>query len=1073
MKRSSPHVQGALHVPKIAHHRLAWSVTHHTYQVEVPGDHALLDIEPESSTWFDWLDHLFSFAFWGQGGHYTARKERRPRGEAYWYAYAGRGKKLTKKYLGKTSALTLRRLEHVAEELAAARESALDMQPPQKASYETVPPTSPFPVAQTFVQQDLIERLAPRAEPNNRRDPLLATKLYVPRPRTLLVRRPQLTLRLQQGMERALTLVSAPAGFGKTTLLSQWLAEWRTPVAWLSLEVEDNETVRFFSYLLAAVQTLYPALGTVVGALLEAPQPAPLEHLLPLLLNDICERSTGDFALVLDDYHVIEAEAIHQGMAFLLEHLPPQMHLVLATRADPPFPLWRLRARGQLTEVRAGELRFDADEAARFLHVVMGLDLSAPALAVLERRTEGWVAGLQFAALSLQGRTDSAAFLSGFTGSHRFVLDYLSEEVLSRQPASVQSFLLSTSILERLSGPLCDAVTEQQESQAMLETLEQANLFVVALDDERRWYRYHHLFAEALRNRLQQTAPRLVFGLHLRASAWYEQQGMFVEAVQHALAASDIECVVRLIEHHGTTLIFKNQYRLLLDWIQALPEALIRAHPLLALVSALTLIYTWQFDKASALLAEAEGWIQANTQAKPSGLIAGYLAQCRAELSNLDAGDLASAITWARRALSLLPETQETAPLRAAAFMYIARAYQVSGDVTSESERQVLTMAEASAASGLFGQMRGLAQLVWLRQMQGRLSDVIVTWEQGLPVAPEQEEFRYLALNVGYYFTVAAVLCERNQLEAAERFVASGMDAFEQTGAELRSPLLAYTVLARLHQACGKYDQAHAALDAFTRLCDTRYFPRHTKAIGAAERAHIAAVRAHIELARGNLPAALGWAEASGLSCDDAELPYSREREYLTLARVYIAAGREDPGDPFLADALRLLDRLLEDARTKARMSSVLEILVVQALALQAQGNTTKALTTLECALAQAEPEGYIRLFVDEGGPMLTLLQKARARGILPDYVATLLSAFGEQHTSPVAQAQSPLVEPLTPREREVLQLLSAGASNGEIAHRLVVSIGTVKKHVSNICGKLGVQSRTQAIAQARILHLL
>jgi LuxR family maltose regulon positive regulatory protein len=409
-------------------------------------------------------------------------------------------------------------------------------------------------------------------------------------------------------MESALTLISAPAGFGKTTLLAQWLAESGTPVAWLSLDPDDNEPIRFFSYVLAALQTLRPQLGTTARALLQTSPGVTLERVLALLINDILERVTDPFALVLDDYHVIETETIHRGVGFLLEHLPPPMHLVIATRADPPLPLIRLRARGQLIEVRATDLRFDLDEARLFLQAVMRLNLPPEALVALEQRTEGWIAGLQLAALSLQGRSDVAAFLHAFTGSHRFILDYLTEEVFSRQPHEVRSFLLATSILERLSGPLCDAVTGQQGGQSRLAALEQAKLFVVALDDEQRWYRYHHLFAEVLRTRLQQNDPSLVPHLHSRASHWYEQQGLFAEAVQRAFAAADIEHAADLIERIDVNSWagLGAQVQRVLGWLARLPESFVCTRPLLCIIHAIALMFTNRLEEAEVRLQIAE-----------------------------------------------------------------------------------------------------------------------------------------------------------------------------------------------------------------------------------------------------------------------------------------------------------------------------------------------------------------------------------------------------------------------------------------------------------------------------------
>src|SRR5215469_10058601 len=469
--------------------------------------------------WFAWLATASTFSFVSERGLFTARHERsnRQRGGRYWKAYRKQHGKLSSHYLGKSEVLTLERLQAVALALAHAPAKM----PPAREAFEARPPAL---------------RRAPRA-PGDPLTPLLSTKLHVPRPRAQLVSRSHLVERLQQGVAGALTLVSAPAGFGKTTLLAQWLAQSGAPAAWLSLEPEDNDPVRFLTYLIAALQTVDTHLGAAALELLRTPRPPPPEMVVDLLTNDLMRYAAGDYLLVLDDCHVLTAEPIHRALSYLVEHQPPQLYLVLVTRADPPLPLARLRACGQLTEVRAAELRFRTAEVREFLQVVMGLNLSVEAILALESRTEGWVAGLQLAALSLRGRTDVAAYLAAFSGSHRFVLDYLTEEVFSRQPAWTQSFLLHTCMLERLCGPLCDAVTEQEGSQAIVEALERANLFVVALDDERRWYRYHHLFADVLRSRLQQTQPTLVAELHRRASAWYEQHDLPAEAIQHALSA--------------------------------------------------------------------------------------------------------------------------------------------------------------------------------------------------------------------------------------------------------------------------------------------------------------------------------------------------------------------------------------------------------------------------------------------------------------------------------------------------------------------------------------------------------
>ncbi len=1061
-------------MPRVPVYTLAWVPATQAYELyqtrdrECGGKLTPLPIVPESPAWFGWLDQVSCFAFVGQSGHYTARKEAKQRGDRYWSAYLATGTQLSKTYPGKTANLTLARLEQVAEVLEAeqitsrlAGQETPPLLPP--ASTDQVPPPERLASASTDAEVEATQRplSAQRDTPPH---PLLATKLHVPRPRTRLVPRAHLVERLQQGMARQLTLVSAPAGFGKTTLLAQWLAENGLPVAWLSLEAEDNDPTRFLAYLIAALQTLDAQLGTTTLALLSTPQPPSPEVVLAVLISEVTSRDIGDFALVLDDYHLITAESIQRGMTFLLEHLPPQLHLILATRADPPLPLARLRAQGQLTEVRTADLRFGAAEASAFLHEVMGLDLEASAIATLQNRTEGWIAGLQLAALSLQGRADVSAFLAAFSGSHRFVLDYLSEEVLARQPAVVQSFLLSTCILERLSGPLCDAVRGQEGSQAMLEVLERANLFVVALDDERRWYRYHHLFAEALRSHLRHTEPTLPPVLHRRASAWYEQHALPAEAVQHALAVPDVELAARLIEPIVLPVAFQGQLYTVLEWMNALPEALIRTRPFLCVYYAQVLTTTNQLEEAEARLQEAEQGIQEEVSASQAQIILGWVLDIRADIA-LFYGDIARAISLAQQALALLSEAQ-VFPY-ASALTTTIRTYLLSGDVTSDTEHAVAAaVAFIRTSDNLFTMVSSICLLARLHILQGRLRQAAATFAQVAQVVPRPEVLHTMFSSLSYYFGLGDLLRQWDELEAAEQYLAQGMALIKETlTVEPFVAILGYSALARLQQAHGNSREALATLDTLEHLAEQRHFPPHLMP-------RVAAVRAQLELAQGSVASAIHWADTSRLSTEDEDLSYPREGEYLALARVRIAQGREDPGSPFLQDALHLLDRLLQDAEAKARLGSVLEILALRALALEEQGDPTSALSTLERALVLAEPEGYIRLFVDEGPPMLVLLRLAQACSSIPGYVATLLRVFGEQQTQLSARL-SPLVEPLTEREREVLHLLLEGASNREIARRLVLSVNTVKRHVYNLSGKLGVQSRTQAIVRARDLNLL
>ncbi len=1005
-----------------------------------------------SAGWYAWLNDAAtrSFAYHSASGTLTARRERQ-HGHSYWYAYRSQHGDLHKAYLGKAEELTSARLHDAAVVLTGgtvASNPAFDIAKP-------APPASAGPPS-----------TVPSAHPTD----LLMTKLYVPPARSSMVPRPRLTDRLNAAVRSRLTLIVAPAGWGKTTLLSAWHADpsrVAKPVAWVSLDAGDNDPVRFWIYVITALNRLHADIGERALTLLHAPQPQPIESVLTDLLNALAPLPR-ETVVVLDDYHLIEAERIHHALIFLLDHLPPRLHLVIASRLDPPFPLAGLRARDSLAELRAAALRFTPEEAAAFLTEVMGLPLSAEEITALEARTEGWIVGLHLAALSLQGCDDLIGFIDAFTGSNRYVLDYLVEEVLQRQPENVQHFLLQTCILDRLSGPLCDAVRERDDSQMLLEYLERVNLFLVLLDDERQWYRYHHLFAEVLHSRLQQAEPRLVPELHRRASVWYEEHGQVAEAVQHALLAPDVERAAGLIEQFAWLVWYRGQIQTVLGWLNALPAAPAHTHKILGITHAGMMMLTNQFEAAESRLQDAERSIQADTPAEQAQVLLGWIALIRGDLARYS-GDFARTAALARQALDLLPETEGIG--RTSALLHIAHTHLVSGDVTTGAERMVTEVVASAYASGnSVAILRSNTLLAQLQALRGRLHQAAEAYEEAKHAVPKEEELRTLIGSPAYYFGLGDVLREQNNLDTAEYYLAQGMDL-------LRGPLaiiaeviaLGYITLARVQQAYGEYSQALATLDGYTQLAHQRTFVPHLIARGAA-------VRAQVELARGNLAAAIHWADTSGLSPFDAPLDYPREQEYLTLARVRIAQGRETPTGPFLSEALVVLERLFEDAEAKMRMRSVLEVLLLRALALQAQGDHTGAMTTLDRALALAEPEGYIRLFLDEGVPMVTLLRQINAHTRTPAYVAALLEASGEPIATDLYRSSShsgPLIEPLTLREREVLRLLMDGLSNREIARHLVLSVNTVKKHVYNICSKLGVQSRAQAIVRARSLNLL
>ncbi len=1048
-------------MPRLAPYQLKWSSTRQCYELCEGLNQTVIDLELESPAWFVWVDQVSSFAFHGRMGFYTARQERKERGGGYWYAYVREQGKVTKRYLGRSADLTLTRLEQTAQLLV---KHSLDVTSREErlGEHRAMPPFpgDPTPAATASARESAVNSWL-------QREPLLATKVQRPRLRPATIHRAQLMEQLQKGMEGACTLISAPAGFGKTTLLSAWLVSSDTPAAWLSLEPEDNEPVRFLSYVIAALQTLDPSIGASALALLRTPQPAPLETVLVLLTNDLVSRTAADFALVLDDYHVITAEAIHRALTSLVEHLPPHMHLIVSTRSDPALPLARLRARGQLTEVRAADLRFATEEAEAFLHTVMRVDLSSQQVAMLQSRTEGWIAGLQFAALSLRGRSDISSFLDAFSGSHRFVLEYLSEEVFAQQPLEVQTFLLQTCLLERLSGSLCNALTGQEHGQAMLEALERANMFVIALDDERQWYRYHHLFADMLLSLSQQIQPELLPQLHRRASEWYEQHDALLETVRHAFAIPDFERVARLIEQaemQQTQQILTGQLQLMLSWFNALPDAIVRSRPVLCVLHARLLQMSHaERDAIEARLRDAEQSLQGHVELER--YVMGQVAFFRGVLA-LYIGDLARCIMLSQHTLDLWPNKSDAWHLLA--LIGTSRSYLVSGDVTANQEQQLGEMMRLARSANMFTSSSAFYLLARFQMMQGRLHQAVATYEAFIQKV-EDQDLQAIVGGPAHYFGLGNIYRQWNHLEKAERFLTQGLEIVRKTWAiNAHVVALGYIDLASLYMARNDFKRALALLDEFIHVAQVRGFVPLLLAWGAA-------ARAQVELARGHVADAVQWADSSGLSPAD-DLSYLLEREYLTLARIRIAQSREHPTASFLSETMVLLNRLLQDAEQKARMDSVIEILIVRALALEAQYETPEALITLERALVLAEPEGYIRLFLDEGAPMLDMLRLAHSRGVAPDFTSTLLIASGEQETSDVLASISRsdvLIDPLSERELEVLHLMANGASNDEIAERLVIAVSTVKRHVSNILGKLTASNRTQAVSRAREIGLL
>ena len=908
--------------------------------------------------------------------------------------------------------------------------------------------------------------------------PILATKLYIPPPRSKAVLRPRLIEQLNGGLSsgRKLTLISASAGFGKTTLVSEWIAGCERPVAWLSLDEGDNDITRFLTYLVAALQTIAPKIGASALAALQFPQPPPTESILTALLNEIA-TIPNNFIFVLDDYHIIDSKPVDNALTFLLEHLPSQMHLVIATREDPHLPLSRLRVRGQLTELRAADLRFTPSEATEFLNQVMGLNLSAEDIASLENRTEGWIASLQLAALSIQGHAsrDATSFIKSFSGSHHFVLDYLVEEVLRQQSESIQTFLLHTSILDRLYGPLCDAVFDSPSAsgQKTLEYLEHANLFIVPLDNERRWYRYHHLFADVLRMHLKAEQPDQVSILHWRASEWYERNGSTADAIHHALAAEDFVRAADLIELAVPEMRRNRQGATVMElgWLKALPDELVHFRPVLCVDYAYALFSGGELGGVEPRLRDAERWL--NTPANTAGMVVvdeeefrrlpGMIALLRAARSLARGDDMPEAVKNARRVLDLAPEDAHL--MLGGATSVLGLAAWASGDL--ESARRMTTdgMAKVRLAGYISSAIGGSIVLADIQIAQGCLHEAMTTYERALqwatePGAPVQRGAADM------YVGMSALHREHNDLETATQCLLTSQ-ALGELARLPQNPYRWCTAMAHIHEAQGDLDGALNLLDQAERLFDSNFSPNVRP---------IATRKTRLWVVQGRLGEALGWAREQGLSVEN-ELSYLREFDHITLARVLLACCQSDRADASIAEIMKLLERLLKDAEEGGRMGSVIEILILQASAYHAQGDLPAALLTLQHALALAEPQGYVRMFLDEGSNMMQLIREASAREIMPDYTDKLLAAFEAEKRKGEDKPDLPpakiLIESLSQRESTILQLIAQGLSNREIGERLFLALDTIKGHNRKIFDKLQVQSRTEAIARARELGLL
>lgn len=896
-------------------------------------------------------------------------------------------------------------------------------------------------------------------------EPLLATKLHIPPLRSAQVGRARLVAYLERGRQRRLTLISAPAGFGKTTLVSEWVAACGCPAAWLSLDERDGDLTSFLAYLVAALQGIGAPIGAELLGALQSPQPPPPPALLTLLLNDI-NRIPHPFIVILDDYHTLDSPAIDEALTFLLDHLPPQMHLVIATREDPPLPLARLRARDQLSEVRAADLRFSADEAAAFFNHGMKLALEQADIDALQQRTEGWIAGLQLAALALQGArsserpSDAAGFIRAFTGSHRFVLDYLVEEVLQRQPAHIQHFLLSTAILDRLCGPLCDAVLADPErsGQAALAYCEQANLLLVPLDDSGGWYRYHHLFGEVLRARLMKVDPERVPTLHQRASDWYAQHGFPTDAIQHAFAAHDVERAGALVERTWPGIRRTRQEAAFRRWVMALPDDLIRQRPVLSVVCAWALLDAGEYDAAEARLRAAEQLLDAPPDQRvvideeQFRSLPATIANARAYRAQA-LNDIPATVAYTRQALDLLPESDFYERGTTAALLGLA--YWASGSLEAAYQSFAQGLADLQRGGGILIRMGGTLILAHMQMAQGHLHAAANAYRQALQVSAAHGD-PPLKGTAEMYLGLSEIALDQGDRAAARAHFLTGTALREQASLPGYEHLWSL-IEARLHHSDGALD---AAFDRLAQA-ERQYYRSPIPDVWP-----IAALRARLLIRADRLAEAQAWARDRGLSASD-ELSYLREYEHLTLARLLLAQSRQTGAGPLLADALALLDRLLHAAEAGERTGSILEILMLQALAVHAQGDLAAALTLLGRSLTLAEQDGHVAVFVDEGAPLARLLEKAAAHGLSP-HAGRVLAALGAQPPQP-----APLADMLSERELEVLRLLATDLSGPEIAETLGVALSTIRTHTKNIYSKLDASSRRTAVSRAEALGLI
>ena len=892
--------------------------------------------------------------------------------------------------------------------------------------------------------------------------PLLSTKLLAPTHRTTLVSRRRLFEALDQGLARKVTIVSAPAGFGKTTLVGEWIKQRNVPTAWISLDDNDNDPIRFLSYFIKALQTLNTKIGETALEILQSPQAQINEPLLITLVNEIALTLPGEIILVFDDYHLAETPQINEIVYFLLNHLPPSMHVLIASRADPSFPVALLRGRGELNELRQNDLRFTSEEAGEFLNRVKGLHLTENQVGALVTRIEGWISGLQMAAGSIQGSESITTFIQSFTSSNRYIFDYLVEEILNRQPDNIQEFLLSTSILGRLSSELCNDVMNQSDSQSILEYLERTNLFILPLDKDRQWYRYHHLFADLLQKQLLQMRPDIISELHKRASLWFDKGGLSEEAIMHALATKDFEFAADVLEQNIPVMMGHGERISLIDkFFGKLPEEFVRSRPVLSVQQIWGMAFSGRLNEAEERFRELESQpgIGKNKE------ISGHIALIRALIANIR-GDMESAISLAHRADEFLPA--EDVVVRGMIPYILGNGYLETGKLNEAEQACEQIKQFGIKTNSLWTKTVAYHRLAQIKKLRGHLKEAQALCEELLQFAAARKAEHYGFL-CGIYFELGDVLRECNDLDSARKMVTEGLGYAETWG--IPTDLVSgYITLARI---CLAQSDLEGAADAIRKAKKAREMGNIFRVI----QTKLDTCEVQMWLQQGSLSNASGWADDIEGRLNDFDqgndFDFVSEMEFIGLARVWMAISIKGENKSYLDKAIRLLSRLVNSAQESQRFYRLIEILVLQTIVFDLLGNEERAFEVLDKSIFLAQPEDCMRLFLDEGQPMKTLLYRAQKKGIGLSYAKTLLAAFNDERGGLSDSTSPTLPEPLSDREMDVLMLLPTKMTAAEMAEKLIVAKSTVDTHIKHIYSKLGVSRRMEAIQRAKELGLL